>query len=216
MDTSGAAWWSIAADLVLLALFGLVAVAALRGRTRRAPVLAVVAVIVVGIPSLLQFAVPVVGRALERDPVATLTQGEWWRPLTALLAQDGGPVAAVFNLIVVAGVVFVAEQAWGRVRTLIAFLGTSVVINVVALAWGTRGGGSSFAVDGLMVALTVRTALTRPAAAVRAIAAVMAAIGVVLALLGDAHGLAMLVGVVIGAAAAATDRIAGSSDRMVP
>jgi len=198
VDTSGTAWWSVAAALALLTLFGFVAMAVLRGRPRRAPVLAVVAVVVIGVPSLLQFAAPAVGRVLERDPAATLTQGEWWRPLTALLAQDGGLVAAVFNLVVVAYVVLVAEQAWGRIRTLLAFLGTSVLVNLVALAWHTHGGGSSFAVDGTMLALTIRTALTGTRPAVRAIGGVMLAIGAALTIAGDAHGLAMLVGAGIG------------------
>ena len=198
VDTSGTAWWSIAADLVLLALFGFVAVMVLRGRPRRAPALAVVAVLVIGIPSLLQFAVPAVGRVLERDPGRTWEHAEWWRPVTALLAQDGGLVAALFNLVVVAYVVLVAEQAWARGRTLLAFLGTSVVVNLIALAWGGHGGGSSFAVDGTMLALAVRTALTRPDAAIRVIAVVMTAIGAGLAIAGDAHGLAMLVGAAIG------------------
>jgi membrane associated rhomboid family serine protease len=208
VDTSGTAWWSIAGDLVLLALFGFIAITALRGRPRRAPVLAVIAVLVIGIPSLLQFAVPAVGRALERDPGRTLGHGEWWRPVTALLAQDGGLVAAVFNLVVVAYVVVVAEQAWGRGRTLLAFLGTSVAVNLVALAWGAHGGGSSFAVDGSMLALAVRTAFTRSDPAIRVIAAVMTAIGVGLAIAGDAHGLAMLVGAGIGVLITAFERAA--------
>jgi rhomboid protease GluP len=198
MDTSGTAWWSIAADLVLLALFGVVAVRLLRGRRRRTPGLAVAAVLVIGIPSLLQFAVPALGRALERDPAQTLGHGQWWRPVTALLAQDGGPIAAVFGLLVIAYVVVVAEQAWGRGRTLLVFLGTSVVVNLVALAWGARGGGSSFAVDGLMLALLVRSALARPDPAIRIVAVVAVLIGAALAIARDAHGLAMLVGTAIG------------------
>ena len=198
MDTSGTARWSIAAELVLLALFGFVAVTVLRGNPRRAPVLAIVAVVLIGVPSLLQHAVPAVGRALERDPSATLAHGQWWRPVTALLAQDGGLVAAVFTLLVVASVVLVAEQAWGPGRTLIAFLGTSVVLNLVALAWGARGGGSSFATDGTILALAVRTALTRSEPPLRVIAVVMVVIGAALAVAGDAHGVAMLVGAAIG------------------
>ena len=74
MDTSGTAWWSIAADLVLLATFGFVAVQLLRGARSPRPVpwLTVAAVLVIGVPSLLQFAIPALGRALERDPSATL------------------------------------------------------------------------------------------------------------------------------------------------
>lgn len=200
MDTSGTAPWSIAADLVLLALFGFVAVQLLRGtRSPRAvPWLTIAAVLVVGPPSLLQYAIPGLGHALERDPAATLGHGEWWRPVTSLLAQDGGLVAAAFNLIIVAAVVLVGEWGWGRVRTFIAFLGTSLLLNLIALSWSDHGGGSSFASDGLMVALTVFAALTRGIGPVRVIAVVQTVIGVVLVVLNDAHGLAMLVGAGIG------------------
>jgi hypothetical protein len=200
MDTSGTAWWSIAADLVLLATFGFVAVQLLRGARSPRPVpwLTVAAVLVIGVPSLLQFAIPALGRALERDPSATLGHGEWWRPVTALLAQDGGIVAAAFNLIVVAAVVLVGEWSWGRARTLLAFVGASLVLNLIALTWAGRGGGSSFASDGLIVALTAHAALTRPIAPVRAIGGLQLVIGVVLVVLNDAHGLAMLVGAVLG------------------
>jgi hypothetical protein len=209
MDTSGTSGWSIGADLLLLALFGFVAVQLLRGRPRRAPVLVVVAVIVIGVPSLLQFAVPAVGRALERDTPMTLAHGEWWRPFTALLAQDGGPVAAVFNLIVVAFVVFVGERSWGRLRTAVAFLVPAIVLNLIALAWVSHGGGSSFAADGLMVGLTMWAALTRRLVPVRVIAVVQLAIGAGLVVLNDAHGLAMLVGAAIGLLIGAVDRSAG-------
>ncbi|GAA2091451.1 hypothetical protein GCM10009840_33400 [Pseudolysinimonas kribbensis] len=207
MDTSGTAPWSIAADLVLLALFGFVAVQLLRTarRPRPRPWLAIAAVIVVGAPSLLQYAIPGLGRALERDPTATLAHAEWWRPVTALLAQDGGLVAAAFNLVIVGAVVLVGEWSWGRARTLVAFLATSLVLNLIALTWTSRGGGSSFASDGLMVALTAHTALTRPVAPVRVIGAVQLVIAVVLVALNDAHGLAMLVGAALGVLLALPD-----------
>jgi hypothetical protein len=198
VDTSGTSAVSITADLVLLALFGFVGVRLLRGRPRSLPVLTFAAVVVVGVPSLLQFAVPAIGAALQRNSVATVSHGEWWRPFTALLAQDGGLIAAVFNLVVVAGVVLVGEWSWGRVRTLVAFLAPTVAVNLAALAWPSRGGGSSFASDGLMLALTAWAALTRDVAPIRVIAVLQLAIGVALTAMGDAHGLAMLVGAVVG------------------
>jgi membrane associated rhomboid family serine protease len=201
MDTSGTAPWSISADLVLLVLFGFVAVQLLRTARRPLPVpwLTMATVVVIGVPSLLQFAVPGIGQALERDQAATLGDGQWWRPLTALLAQDGGVIAAAFNLIVVAAVVLVGEWTWGRVRTLVAFLGTSLVLNLAALAWTSHGGGSSFAADGLMVALTVHGALSRGTIPpLRVIAVGQVVLGVLLVVLNDAHGLAMLVGAAVG------------------
>jgi len=211
VDTSGIAPWSITADLLLLALFGFVAVRLLRDgrRPRPVPALTIAAAVAVGVPSLLQFAIPHLGRVLERDPAATLQHGEWWRPVTALLAQDGGLVAAVFNLVVVGAAVLVGEWSWGRVRTVIALLGTSLVLNLVALAWTSRGGGSSFASDGLMVALTVHAALRRDDQPLRIIAVIQVAIGVGLVVLNDAHGLAMLVGGAFGFLFAVPARASG-------
>ena len=202
MDTTGDSPASIAAHLILLVVFGFVAVRLLPGRPRPFPVVTVVAVLVIGIPSLLQFGVPSLGTTLERDPAATLGRGEWWRPLTALLAQDGGVVAAAFNLLVVASVVLVAEWTWGRWRTVVVFLGASVIVNLVALAWGARGGGSSFASDGLMLAVTTWGALGGRIVPLRIVAGLELAIAVALVILDDAHGLAMLVGAGLGAALA--------------
>jgi hypothetical protein len=213
VDTTGESAASITAHLVLYATFAIVAVNLLRGRPKPFPALAVAVVLVVGIPSLLQFALPSLGAALERDPAATLRHGEWWRPATALLAQDGGLVAAVFTLVVVGYLALIGEWAWGRWRTVLAFLGTSIVVNLIALAWGTRGGGSSFASDGLVLALTVwavlRRTTTPPVALplpLRIVAVLQLALGVVLVVLNDAHGLAMLVGAAVGVVVAIADR----------
>ncbi len=203
MDTSGDSAASIALDLLLIALFGFVAVRMLRdARPRTVPVVALVATVVVGVPSLLQFAIPAIGRALRRDPAETLFHGQWWRPLTALLAQDGGIAAAVFNLILVAVITAASEWIVGRWRTVLFFLVPSILVNLLALSWGATGGGSSFAADGLMLAVILRCAIGRADSAVRIAAVLAVASGVVLVLLDDAHGVAMLIGAVLGAVSA--------------
>jgi len=212
MDTSGESALSIVLDIVVLALFaGVTARPLWRGALRR-PWPAVVAVVVVGVPSLLQFAWPALGSALMREPDATLRHGEWWRVLTALFAQDGGIAAAVLNLLVVAIVMLAGNAVWGWWRAGLLFLGISVVLNLAALAW-QPGGGTSFASDGLLMATSARLALdgagTGPGAVggrglaggsvLRVAAAVQLAAGVVLVAAGDAHGVALVLGFAVGA-----------------
>ncbi len=204
MDTSGNGIVRVLLYIVVLALFVPLAVRVIRAQPgpRRRPVLAPVLVVVVGVPSLLQFAVPAVGRALERDPEATTAHGQWWRVLTALLAQDGGLVAAVFNLVVVAGVVLAGEWIWGRVLALTFFLVPSIVLNVLAIGWGASGGGSSFASDGLLMSVCGLALVAARDRLSRVCASVAVVVAIVLVLLDDAHGVAMLLGAAFGAGSA--------------
>ncbi len=202
MDTSGEGTANIILYLVILVLFSQVAVRLLRASAlpRRFPVVALGAVIVIGVPSLLQFAFPAITTALARDPQATLQHGQWWRVLTAMMAQDGGLAGAIFNLVVVAAVTFLGERIWGRWRTVVLFLLPSVVLNLLAVyVWHASGGGSSFASDGLLMSmcglalLTLRNAI----ALVCAVATVLIGVALVV-FLNDAHGVAVLLGAALG------------------
>jgi membrane associated rhomboid family serine protease len=196
MDTSGSSTLSIALDLVVLAV-GLQIAARLRPVNRRFPVVALFATIVIGVPSLLQYAFPAIGDALSRRPALELS-GQWWRVVTALLAQDGGLAGAVFNLIVVAVVVTLGERAWGRWRAIILFLGPSILLNLLAVAWNASGGGSSFASDGLLLSMCALGVLTLRRPLVIACAAIALVSGIVLVAANDAHGVAMLLGAALG------------------
>ncbi|HMH59398.1 MAG TPA: rhomboid family intramembrane serine protease [Galbitalea sp.] len=196
MDTTGESTLSIILDLVVL-VAGLQVAARLRPVNRRFPIVAVVSTLVIGIPSLLQFAVPSIGAALSRQPSLEL-QGQWWRILTAVMAQDGGLVGAIFNLVVVAVVVTLGERAWGRWRTVVLFLGPSVVLNLLAIAWNAPGGGSSFASDALLLSMCALGVLTLRRPLILICAGIAAAAGIVLVGANDAHGVAMLLGAVLG------------------
>lgn len=198
MDTSGQSALGISLTIVVLALFAGVTARPIWRTTIHRPWPAVIAVVVIGVPSLAQFVWPQLGVALMRDPVATLEHGEWWRVLTAVLAQDGGLVAAIFNLVVVALVMLAGNAVWGWWRAVLLFLGSSVVLNLAALGWGP-GGGTSFASDGLLMAVTARLAFEGGSLQRWAAAAQLAA-GVVLIAAGDAHGVALLLGFALGAA----------------
>ncbi len=200
MDTSGDGVANVILYLVVLALFVQAAVRMLRATAVRRPfpVVAVVLAVVIGVPSLLQFAIPAIGTALRRDPPLTLHDGQWWRVITSIAAQDGGLVAAIFNLVVIVVVVTLAEWLWGRWRAVLLFLLPAVILNLLALAWGATGGGSSFASDGLLMSVLGLGLVASRLTIVRILALVAVAVGVVLVLLNDAHGLAMLVGAALG------------------
>jgi hypothetical protein len=198
MDTSGESALSIVLDLIVL-LTGLQIAVRLPVVNRRFPMVALVATLVIGIPSLVQFAYPAIGDALSRRPALELS-GQWWRVVTALLAQDGGPVGAIFNLLVVAVVVFFGERAWGRWRAAVLFLGPSIVLNVLAVGWNAAGGGSSFASDGLLLSMCALGVLTVRRVLVYLCAGVAVACGIVLIVANDAHGVAMVLGFLFGAA----------------
>ena len=207
MDTSGDGLANVLLYIVVLALFVRVALRLLRASSlpRRFPVVALVAAIVIGLPSLLQYVWPVIATTLERNPGLTLHHGQWWRVLTALLAQDGGLAGAIFNLIVVAGVIALGEWIWGRWRTVVLFLVPSIVLNLLAIVlWNASGGGSSFASDGLLMSMCGLALVTlRGRETHDRIGRICAVIAVVIAValavfLNDAHGVAMLLGAALG------------------
>jgi membrane associated rhomboid family serine protease len=198
VDTSGESTLSIVLDLVVL-VAGLQVAVRLPAINRRFPIVALVATVVIGIPSLLQFAIPAIGDALARRPALELS-GQWWRVATALLAQDGGLVGAIFNLLVVAVVVFFGERAWGRGRAIVLFLVPSLVLNLVAVVWNASGGGSSFASDGLLLSMCALGVFTLRRPLVYVCAGVALTSGIVLIVANDAHGVAMVLGFALGLA----------------
>jgi membrane associated rhomboid family serine protease len=200
LDTSGDGIPNIILYLVVLVLFSQVAIRLLRATPgpRPFPVVAVVITVVIGVPSLLQFAWPSIYDALHREPSLTLQHGQWWRVLTSVMAQDGGLAAAIFNLVVVAFVTVLAEWIWGRWRTVVLFLLPSILLNLLALAWNASGGGSSFASDGLLMSLGGLGLLVSRSLVLRVCVLASIAIGVVLVAINDAHGVAILVGAALG------------------
>ncbi len=202
MDTSGDSIASIVVSLLVLAVFIRSAAGMVQqsGRPRRFPWLTIVLVVVIGIPSIGQYVGwPAVGDAFRREPQLTLHDGQWWRVLTAILAQDGGLVAAVFSLVVAAVAVTFSSWIQGPWLTLAIFLFCSIVLNLLALGWNAVGGGTSFASDGVMLSiLAMGLVLARDRVVV--ISAILAiAGGIVLVAIDDAHGVAILLGAAVGA-----------------
>ncbi len=225
MDTSGTSIVSIVGDLLVLVLFVSCGVRMLPA-ARPFPWPAAAFAVVIGVPSLLQPLVPQIARSLARDPHATLAQGQWWRIVTALLAQDGGEAAAIFNLVVLAVALAFGTWIWGPWLAIVFYLVPSIVLNLLAVAWNRPGGGSSFADDGLIFSVFALALLfgTRDAArgsarstvSVRVLAAAAVVVAVVLVVTGDAHGVAMLVGLALGLGAGWGLRRPGRGRRGMP
>ena len=204
---------------MVLAAFIRVAIGMVRqsARPRGFPWLTIVLVVVIGIPSIGQYAGwPAAGDALRREPELTLQHGEWWRVLTSLLAQDGGVVAAVFGLVVVAIAITFSTWIQGSWLTLAIFLFCSIVLNLLALGWGAVGGGTSFASDGVMLSVLALGLVTMRDRVMMIAAIVAIAGGILLVVLDDAHGVAILLGAAIGAAHGLLLRRRNASARLAP
>jgi hypothetical protein len=197
VDTSGVGIVNSVLAIVVLTLFLQIAFRLLPA-ARPLPLVGIILTILIGVPSLLQFLWPGIADALERNPQLTLNDGQWWRIVTAVMAQDGGLVAAVFNLFVVALVTVLGEWIWGRWRTVVLFLVPSIILNVLAIFWNQPGGGSSFASDGLLMSICGWGFVVSGRRVIQWCAIAAIAIGTFLVTIGDAHGVAMLLGAVVG------------------
>ena len=166
---------------------------------RRPPVAAVALWLIVAIPSLLQFAFPGLLDALERDPDQIRQRGQWWRLFTSAVVQDGGIAGTVFNLVILAIVGVVAIRAWGSVRGLIIFTVGVVGFDLATtFAWPSVGAGNSAATFTLAASLTGLAVVNVRERVVVVLGAVTAGCGIFLLALEDAHGSAVLGGLVIG------------------
>ena len=79
------------------------------------------------------------------------------------------------------------------------FLFCSITLNLLAIGWGAVGGGTSFASDGTMLSVLALGLVQARNRVVMAAAVVAVAGGLLLVVLADAHGVAILLGAAIGA-----------------
>jgi hypothetical protein len=86
--------------------------------------------LLVGIPSLAQLAVPEIYTWLHRDSDLIMNHGQWWRPYTSFVVQDGGLAGTAFNLTTLAVVGSAAERVWGRALTLGIFFGCLLLFSI--------------------------------------------------------------------------------------
>ncbi len=166
---------------------------------RRLPVAAVALWLIVALPSLLQFAFPGLLHALERDPDQIRQHGQWWRLFTSAVVQDGGIAGTLFNLTILTIVGVVAILAWGSVRGLIIFAVGVVGFNLATtFAWPSVGAGNSAATLTLAASVTGLAVVKMRERVVVVLGALTAGCGIFLLALRDAHGSAVIGGLVIG------------------
>lgn len=204
MSTSGTGAVNAVLYVVVLACAVRAAIALLDGAEpgrppRRALVAALALWLAVAIPSLLQVPFPGVRHALERDPDLIRGHGQWWRLGTSVLVQDGGTAGTIFNLVALALIAVLATWTWGSARALIIFAVAAIAFDVAAtFVSPSAGAGNSGATLALAASMTGLALVTRRRPATALPAAVAAGCGGALLALLDAHGEAVLGGLVIG------------------
>jgi membrane associated rhomboid family serine protease len=172
---------------------------------RRIPVATITALVVVGVPTLLQLiVVPSLLGYLERDQTA-ISDGQVWRLLTSLVVQDGGLGGSVFTLVSLAVVGVVAERVWGATRWAVVALASGVAAQLWGLVVQPVGAGNSVAVFGLAASVAAVT-LVSGNRATRVPAAVSLLVAAALLVAGDIHGGAAAVGAALGLILASVDR----------
>lgn len=152
--------------------------------------------LVIGIPSVLQFFVPTILSTFQRDYERFL-YGEWWRLISPLFVQDGGIIGTVFNLMSLVLVGSVAERIWhGRSMLIIFFLG-GIVGEIAGFAWQPIGAGNSignFSLAASIAIVSLSRMSPRPAQFLSILA--LSADGILL-WLHDIHGAAALAGAIL-------------------
>lgn len=175
----------------------------LQGRLslRTTPVVGVVIWLVVALPSLLQIPYPGLYEAWHRSASEVLDDAQWWRVATALVVQDGGIAGTISNLILLAVALLACLPLWGVRATVLAFLLVGVGLNLAAvLAGADDGAGNSGATLPLLASLPLLAFAVLPDHRWRALvgAVVTSAAAIVLIVVNDGHGIAVLVGLLLG------------------
>ena len=215
IDTVASAVGTIMLATALGAGLGLLATRGPRGGRRRVPVATIVALVVVGVPTLLQFtAVPSLLDALERDR-ERIFDGELWRLVTPIVVQDSGATGTITNLLSLALIGVIAEWIWGPARWVLIGLGSALLAELWGLLVDPVGAGNSVVVYGLAASVAV-AAVVRGRGPARILAVVSLACALVLLGVGDLHGGAAVVGAVIGAILVWTERTADATAESPP
>ena len=159
--------------------------------------------LVVAIPSLAQLVAPAILPALSRDPQRIIAGGEPWRVITSVVVQDGGLAGTAFNLGMLAVVAPLGVRAWGAARAVLILVLVQLVFGMAATAVvAAPGAGNSAATFGLASSMAGLAAVRHRDAGVLWRVAGVGLVGIASLVIGDAHGIAMLAGLLLGAAVA--------------
>jgi membrane associated rhomboid family serine protease len=153
-------------------------------------------VLVVAVPTTLQFFFPAILSLFQRD-YARFLGGDWWRLLTPLFVQDGGVAGAIFNLISLLLVGSVAEQLWDSRQVLGIFFIGGIVGEIAGLAWQPIGAGNSVGNFSLAASVAVACLRQRPGRGVQIAGLLALGADLVLLVLKDIHGAAGITGAAV-------------------
>ncbi|GEL20351.1 rhomboid family intramembrane serine protease [Pseudonocardia asaccharolytica DSM 44247 = NBRC 16224] len=168
--------------------------------------------------SVAQLVHPSVFHALHRDP-AGLAAGQWWRAVTWMFVQDGWLAGTVFNLAILAVVGSAFERVFGSARWLPTYFVVGLIAQIPGFFWNPYGAGNSVPVAvlfGALVDLLIvgpRWFGARIPAAVRIWAVIVPVLAAVDTVLRDNHGIAVLLGMLVGLAMLWRRRGAGAEGR---
>ncbi|WP_455900512.1 rhomboid family intramembrane serine protease [Rhodococcus gordoniae] len=164
------------------------------------PVAATILWSVVAVMSLARLIFPELLDLFRRQPVRTRDAGEWWRVLAAGLVEDGGVLLTVVNLVLLAVVSVAIVRVWGWYRAIGLFVVGQLLWGLfttfVFPSDGAGTTGATLASAATLAGLWPVVGATRPLLVASAATFVL---GVVLVVLGDAHGVAILIGMLLGA-----------------
>ncbi|MEE2035506.1 rhomboid family intramembrane serine protease [Rhodococcus chondri] len=208
MSTSGddPRLWVFYAALVVLTVVSASRASAGRGGRDRwsgwwpPPIAAVAVWAVVAMASLSRLLFPSLPGTFRRDPVRTRDEGEWWRVFSSALIQDGGVLDMIVALVFLAVVAAVSVRIWGWYRAVALLLvgqllwGLFTTFVSPSVGAGTLGATLALAgsVAGLWPVVGARHRLLAAAAATFVLGAALVAFD-------DAHGVAVLIGMLLGA-----------------
>ncbi|CAN5359422.1 hypothetical protein BH10BAC1_BH10BAC1_13940 [soil metagenome] len=142
---------------------------------------------------VLQLLFPSILISLDRNSQLVL-KGEWWRIVTALFVQDRGLPGGIFNITTLLFIGTMAEQYWNIKSWLIIFFAGGISSELVALLWQPNGAGNSVANFSLAAGVCLYCLKGNPTLKVRILAIVFLSIGILLLIIKDIHGFALLSG----------------------
>lgn len=198
-------WWIIGNAVTIIS--GIVCMAYLThvlrsaDASKRPPAISAAIIGVTGLVSGLQFVLPNIVAALQRDAIA-LQSGEVWRLITPILVQPVGLIQCAVNFALALIFLPPAERLYGR-GLLALYLGAGVAGQIANYVWASANtGGSSTAIFGaiggvLAYTLRRRRDLRLPFVIIGVVGALG---GIALTVLRDGHGAGLIVGSLIGLA----------------
>ncbi|MFD8543061.1 hypothetical protein [Streptomyces sp. NPDC059649] len=209
---------STAALMVMIINCGLGAIGrdSLRGRPVPWAAVGLTVLAVAGV--LLQLCWSGAMAALDNDPAKT----GWWRVLTSVFLQNGGPAGALWNIVTLALAAALAQWLWGGTLTLVLFAAGILLPEHLDALLGLGGGpstdprnfaGSSgatyFLGATLALVLLTRTRVKKQ----QALAIAVPVLGLLMWILQEnGHGLVTVYGFALGAPAWAVRRFLGRAE----